>query len=189
MGYKRRYSLFETCNCGRLVQIVYDRHCCGIDHLQNSFSQANDGEKEWQYHLAKIEKCLHRFNKAKAKKGKLTAANRKNIQQEQMKLQKPKRIAYYDSIGRLRMKNNIKPWGKKINDKLRHSVLERDGYKCVKCSSTENLHAHHKTHRSDGGEDALENLTTLCELCHAEEHRGEPIYSLMVKKLFVYKTG
>jgi hypothetical protein len=188
---QRRYNLFENCSCGKNVHIVYDRTCCGIDHLQASLSQENKGEKEWQYHLNKIDKCLHRFNKDKAKKEKL-ADKIKSIQQKKVVIQKvdipekPERVPYYDSIGRLRMRKNGKTWTRKINNKLRNAVLARDSYKCVKCSSLKNLHVHHVMHRSDGGKDVIENLTTLCDLCHAEEHRGQPIYNLMVKSLFEY---
>lgn len=32
------------------------------------------------------------------------------------------------------------------------------------------LHVHHIIHRSKGGVDALENLVTLCDLCHMVTH-------------------
>ena len=49
-------------------------------------------------------------------------------------------------------------------------VLERDQWKCQKCGSLENLQIHHKIKRSHQGNDALDNLVTLCAYCHMAEH-------------------
>lgn len=59
--------------------------------------------------------------------------------------------------------------------KWRSSVLERDGYECQKCGSTENLHAHHIKSKSEFPELklSLENGVTLCSKCHSEEHEDE----------------
>jgi RNA-directed DNA polymerase len=50
---------------------------------------------------------------------------------------------------------------------LKLRVKMRDGYKCVRCGSTDKLAAHHKkgtkSHR-------LEDLETLCQKCHHAEH-------------------
>lgn len=54
-------------------------------------------------------------------------------------------------------------------------VKERDGYECVSCSSTQNLHSHHIVPRyEDQSEESvygLENGETLCRSCHAKRHR------------------
>lgn len=54
----------------------------------------------------------------------------------------------------------------------RKRVLERDGYKCTKCGSTEKLHAHHIKSFADYPEEreVLENGITLCEKCHRKVH-------------------
>lgn len=67
--------------------------------------------------------------------------------------------------------------------KARLKILERDNYKCVNCGKDEDLHVHHKIHKSDGGTNDPENLITLCKWCHAERHKGEPVYNLMHKAL------
>lgn len=43
----------------------------------------------------------------------------------------------------------------------------RDGFKCVRCRSTENLRVHHKKGTKSH---LLENLETLCQKCHHAEH-------------------
>jgi len=43
----------------------------------------------------------------------------------------------------------------------------RDGFKCVRCGSTENLRVHHKKGTKSH---LLENLETLCQKCHHAEH-------------------
>ena len=60
--------------------------------------------------------------------------------------------------------------------RLMKRVLERDGWRCQKCGSLENLQVHHKTFRSHQGNDSLDNLVTLCAYCHMAEH-GQLSYS------------
>jgi hypothetical protein len=49
---------------------------------------------------------------------------------------------------------------------LRTLVLARDGYICVYCGSTEDLHADHRISVARGGSNALENLVTACGPCN-----------------------
>jgi 5-methylcytosine-specific restriction endonuclease McrA len=53
---------------------------------------------------------------------------------------------------------------------LRQQVLERDGWRCQNCGSPRDLHAHHLAKRSKLGDDALDNLITLCATCHRRQH-------------------
>jgi len=53
---------------------------------------------------------------------------------------------------------------------LRQRVLERDGWRCQNCGSSKYLHVHHQTRRSKLGDDALDNLITLCVTCHQKQH-------------------
>ena len=53
---------------------------------------------------------------------------------------------------------------------LRKRVLERDGWRCQQCGSSKDLHVHHLTRRSELGDDAEENLLTLCAWCHSHVH-------------------
>ena len=57
--------------------------------------------------------------------------------------------------------------------KVRLLVLERDGWKCVKCGSTENLEVDHKVEPRDGGAafPPLSGLWTLCKKCHSRKTR------------------
>lgn len=45
------------------------------------------------------------------------------------------------------------------------------GYKCNRCSSTEQLHAHHITYQRLGQE-LQKDLECLCAECHSKEHGG-----------------
>jgi 5-methylcytosine-specific restriction endonuclease McrA len=60
--------------------------------------------------------------------------------------------------------------GPRIYGRLVKKVLERDQWRCQKCGSLEYLQIHHKIKRSQQGNDALENLVTLCVYCHLAEH-------------------
>jgi 5-methylcytosine-specific restriction endonuclease McrA len=53
---------------------------------------------------------------------------------------------------------------------LRHSILRRDGWRCQSCGSRLGLEVHHITPRSQLGNDAEENLITLCWECHRRIH-------------------
>jgi len=54
---------------------------------------------------------------------------------------------------------------------LREQVLQRDGRRCVRCTSTRQLEVHHVISRADGGRDELTNLVTLCQRHHDETQR------------------
>ena len=55
---------------------------------------------------------------------------------------------------------------------LRHRVLERDAWRCQNCGSSKDLNVHHVLERSKFGDDALDNLMTLCANCHRQRHGG-----------------
>ncbi len=69
----------------------------------------------------------------------------------------------------LKKVNRIK-LGVRTYRRLMKRVLERDGWRCQKCGSLENLQIHHQTKRSQQGNDALANLVTLCAHWHMAEH-------------------
>jgi 5-methylcytosine-specific restriction protein A len=62
--------------------------------------------------------------------------------------------------------------------RLREVVLYRDGHRCQRCGSpdttTHRLHVHHVVARAEGGTDSLDNLVTLCALCHPQVERSAP---------------
>lgn len=71
---------------------------------------------------------------------------------------------------------------RRIPDPVRIEVLKRDGFKCTKCNWKHGIHRivedprhmlelHHIKHHKDGGENTVDNLTTLCNVCHDDEHR------------------
>ena len=51
----------------------------------------------------------------------------------------------------------------------RQEALERDQHRCVRCGSC-GLQVHHRVKRSVARDDRLQNLETLCERCHDNEH-------------------
>lgn len=66
-----------------------------------------------------------------------------------------------------------------IKDSVRREVLQRDEYKCRHCgwhhekwnpSDPRHLEAHHVIQHKDRGENAAENLITLCNVCHDKAH-------------------
>jgi len=57
--------------------------------------------------------------------------------------------------------------------RLCQHVLERDGWRCQRCGSLVNLQVHHINPRSRLGDDAEQNLITLCGSCHRLMHSQE----------------
>jgi len=50
-------------------------------------------------------------------------------------------------------------------------VLERDGWRCQYCGTSQHLEVHHICFRSQLGDDTGENLITLCAKCHHNLHQ------------------
>jgi 5-methylcytosine-specific restriction endonuclease McrA len=45
-------------------------------------------------------------------------------------------------------------------------IKNRDGYKCTRCNSPDNLTVDHIIPHANGGQTTYNNLTTLCRDCH-----------------------
>ncbi len=59
---------------------------------------------------------------------------------------------------------------KPIPDDVKMTVWQRDGGKCVKCGSNENLEFDHIIPVSKGGSNTERNIQLLCEKCNREKH-------------------
>lgn len=53
-----------------------------------------------------------------------------------------------------------------ISDKVRRQVYERDGWKCVRCGTGDDLTVDHVQPHSKGGLSSLSNYQTLCKPCN-----------------------
>ncbi|WP_227729245.1 HNH endonuclease [Yersinia proxima] len=81
----------------------------------------------------------------------------------------------------LEQDRQAKPHDRKIPDPVRVKVLERDHHSCRNCGwqyqlkkpsdPRSLLELHHIEHHVDGGENTVENLITLCNVCHDEVHK------------------
>lgn len=68
-------------------------------------------------------------------------------------------------------KRNYAIWlSGKVWESLRSAALERDGKKCVRCGCGDSLHVHHVRYRKEWNDTQLEDLETLCRICHRKEH-------------------
>ena len=60
----------------------------------------------------------------------------------------------------------------KVTKRRRQAVLERDGHRCTSCGrQDQQLTMHHLVPASEGGHGYPDNLTTLCQFCHARTER------------------
>jgi predicted RNase H-like nuclease (RuvC/YqgF family) len=114
----------------------------------------------------------------------------KKIEQLEKELKKTKdalekiKTVYSSECSKVNGEKKKKKYKKIIPKKIRIEVLERDEYRCRDCrckSSVYNLH--HIIPRSEGGEETVDNLITLCEHCHIERHKGEDITRLMKSRM------
>lgn len=55
---------------------------------------------------------------------------------------------------------------RKCSIHVKRAILERDGYKCVKCGDTRHLHVDHIVAIASGGTSDYGNLQTLCRNCN-----------------------
>jgi hypothetical protein len=58
---------------------------------------------------------------------------------------------------------------KKRSIALRDYVFRRDGYKCQRCSTTDNLVLDHRASLRNGGTNHPDNLQTLCHSCNCSK--------------------
>lgn len=65
--------------------------------------------------------------------------------------------------------NDAKIKRKERRKQFRQSVFDRDGNKCLKCKSTENLTIDHIVPKSRGGSHHIANLQTLCQKCNSKK--------------------
>jgi hypothetical protein len=58
--------------------------------------------------------------------------------------------------------------------KARAKALFRDGYTCTEegCGTTDHLECHHCKPLYAGGDNSLDNLTTLCHYHHRQKHKS-----------------
>lgn len=70
-----------------------------------------------------------------------------------------------------------------IPDPVKVKVLQRDGFACKSCGWSRStadpsdryrtqIELHHIQHHVDGGKNTVENLISLCNVCHDDVHRG-----------------
>jgi 5-methylcytosine-specific restriction endonuclease McrA len=71
---------------------------------------------------------------------------------------------------RLRQKQPRQKLDPESYEALKNEVLERDGWRCQDCGSAKMLEVHHVKPRSKLGDDASDNLITLCVDCHGRRH-------------------
>lgn len=68
---------------------------------------------------------------------------------------------------------------RRLTERLKHEVRERDNNQCTNCGRRYKLHFHHIKKFSEGGQNKLENLKLLCVSCHAEEHKNDKSYYML----------
>jgi hypothetical protein len=80
----------------------------------------------------------------------------------------PSNPNYVDGSSVERNQRGITPFLKRIRDR----ILERDGNKCRRCGSVDNIHTHHVKRWAGNPESRfdLNNIIVLCKQCHSWVH-------------------
>ncbi len=73
--------------------------------------------------------------------------------------------------------------------KIRSFILNRDGNKCLKCSSEIKLQLDHIIPISKGGENKISNLQTLCNSCNSIKRDNYADYRAGSKQINIKKNG
>jgi hypothetical protein len=74
-----------------------------------------------------------------------------------------------------RVSSNGRPYWKvrvsrlKVPDALRAKIFERDGWRCLRCGSAQDLEIDHIFPVALGGDNAESNLQTLCKSCNSSK--------------------
>lgn len=85
----------------------------------------------------------------------------------QIQMQKP--LVLIEQSPTKAIPEEVKIVRKKITEKQRKEIFDRDGWKCVFCGDTKNLQVDHKFPFSQGGTTEMGNLQTLCKQCNKEK--------------------
>ena len=79
----------------------------------------------------------------------------------------PKSFIHRFCSGRCRRMARGDEWGW-----VREEALDRDSHECQECHATECLQVHHIVPVCMGGDSSLENVITLCVICHRGVHKS-----------------
>lgn len=64
-------------------------------------------------------------------------------------------------------------------EEMRMAVIRRDGCRCTRCRSTEDLTVDHIIPVAQGGRTVMSNLRTLCVDCHSKQLRHAKVAKLL----------
>lgn len=84
---------------------------------------------------------------------------------------------------RARREDNRSKHSKGALDTGRRRARHRDGNACRWCRRASCLQVHHIKYRSEGGGHEVENLITLCQICHERAHTNKRLYQPMLMEV------
>ena len=98
-------------------------------------------------------------------------AEREKIEEEERERLRQQRIRY--EVRRKLLEGEFKDLAKegreRIPEEVRHEVWRRDGGKCGRCGSRENLEFDHVIPLAKGGSNTPRNIEMLCEQCNRQK--------------------
>lgn len=153
------------------------------DELREMLDEISDGiysknREEYMERKREEKEKAEKAKEEKEKEEKEKARTRKEFWKEVEEIRR---------TGHRKIRKRKKKNKRSTPEDIRQAVLKRDNYTCQKCGSTNDLHVHHIKYRSEGGSNDISNLITLCEECHYEIHKDEPVGKIMKKHMAMRK--
>lgn len=164
---KRRFDIYETS-----IKMILDTMVCagmlGRNTSWGSYYPLVDETSDLHPYLVKGLSMLPKTHEQEEEEAELRREilaeeekRKESVRRHERKMELRKRMAEQGEI-------SAQP-SRYIPQEIREAVLARDGYRCVKCGSTQYLEVDHILPYSLGGTNELSNLQTLCRKCNSEK--------------------
>lgn len=131
----------------------------GKEGKQPVFANNPLSQMEWEKELLEREER----EALEAEREEIEEEERERLRQQRLRSEVRKKLLEEE------FKDLVKEGRERIPEETRYEVWRRDGGKCARCGSRENLEFDHVIPLSKGGSNTVRNVELLCERCNREK--------------------